>query len=54
LLREKARFEESQRRLTGQTVADLILHERHDLVRDEDETDAEHAGPTTLGISAIG
>jgi hypothetical protein len=48
VLREKARFEESQRQLTVQAVADLLLHERHDLVRDVDETDAEHAARSEL------
>ncbi len=43
LLREKSRFEESQRQLTVQAVADLLWHERHDLVRDADEADAEYA-----------
>jgi hypothetical protein len=43
LLREKARFEESQRQLTVQAVADLLRHDRHELVRDADETDEEYA-----------
>jgi len=43
LLREKSRFEESQRQFTVQAVADLLRHERHDLVRDADEADAEYA-----------
>ena len=43
LLREKTRFEESQRQLTVQAVAELLRHERHDLVRDSDEVDAEYA-----------
>ena len=48
LLREKARFEESQRQLTVQAAPDLLRHERHDLVRDADETDAEHAARSEL------
>ncbi len=43
LPREKARFEESQRQFTVQTVADLLRHERHGLLRDVDEADAEYA-----------
>ena len=43
LLREKARFEESQRQLTVQAAAELLRHERHDLVRDTDEADADYA-----------
>jgi hypothetical protein len=54
LLREKARFEESQRQLTVQAVADLLLHERHDLVRDMDETDAEHAARSELFGALLG
>jgi hypothetical protein len=48
LLREKARFEESQRQLTVQAVADLLRHERHDLIRDADEPDAEYAARSEL------
>jgi hypothetical protein len=48
LLREKSRFEESQRQLTVQAVADLLRHERHDLVRDADEADAEYAARSEL------
>ena len=48
LLREKARFEESERQLTVQVVADLLRHERHELVRDADETDAEYAARNEL------
>ena len=48
LLQEKARFEESQRQLTVQAVADLLRHERHDLVRDVDETDPKHAARSEL------
>ncbi len=40
LLREKARFEESQRQLSVQAAADLLRHEQHNLMRDADETDA--------------
>lgn len=43
LLREKARFEECQRQLTVQAVPDLLRHERHELVRDADEANAEYA-----------
>jgi uncharacterized protein (DUF1778 family) len=43
LLREKARFEESQRQLIVQADADLLRHDRHDLVRDADEDDGEYA-----------
>ena len=43
LLREKARFEESQRQLTVQATGDLLRHEHHDLIRDGDETDDEYA-----------
>jgi hypothetical protein len=48
LLREKARFEESQRQVTVQAVADLLRHDRHELVRDDDETDAEYAARDEL------
>ena len=48
LLREKTRFEESQRQLTVQASADLLRHERHDLVRDADEADAEYAARSEL------
>lgn len=48
LLREKSRFEESQRQLTVQAVADLLRHKRHDLVRDADEADAEYAARSEL------
>ena len=48
LLREKTRFEESQRQLTVQAVADLLRHERHDLVRDADEGDAEYTTRSEL------
>jgi hypothetical protein len=43
LLREKARFEESQRQLSVQAVADLLRHEQHKLLRDAEETDEEYA-----------
>jgi hypothetical protein len=43
LLREKARFEEGQRQVTVQAVADLLRHDRHELVRDADETDEEYS-----------
>jgi len=43
LLREKARYEESQRQLTVQAPDELLRHARHDLVRDADETESEHA-----------
>jgi hypothetical protein len=48
LLREKTRFEESQRQLTVQAVPDLLRHEQHDLVRDVDETDTEYAARSEL------
>ncbi len=48
LLREKARFEESQHQLTVQATADLLRHERHELVRDADEADAEYAARSEL------
>ncbi len=48
LLREKARFEESQRQLTVQAVPDLLRHQQHDLVRDADESDAEYAARAAL------
>jgi hypothetical protein len=48
LLREKARFEESQRQLTVQAVADLLRHEQHNLVRDADETEAEYTARREL------
>ena len=48
LLREKARFEENQRQLTVQAVPDLLRHKRHELVRDADESDAEHAARAEL------
>ncbi len=48
LLREKSRFEESQRQLTVQAVADLLRYERHDLVRDADEADAEYVARSEL------
>jgi hypothetical protein len=48
LLREKTRFEESQRQLTVQAVADLLRHEQHDLVRDADESDGEYAARSEL------
>ncbi len=48
LLRENARFEETQRQLTVLAVADLLRHERHDLVRDVDEADAEYAARSDL------
>jgi hypothetical protein len=48
LLREKSRFEESQRQLSVQAVADLLRHEQRDLVRDADEADAEYAARKEL------
>lgn len=48
LMREKARFEESQRQLTVQAAPELLRHRRHDLLRDADETDAEYAARTEL------
>ncbi len=43
LLREKTRFEESQRQLTVQATTELLQHDRHTLVRDADETDDDYA-----------
>ena len=48
LLREKSRFEESQRQLTVQVVANLLRHEQHELVRDTNEADAEYAARSEL------
>jgi hypothetical protein len=48
LLREKAQFEEGQRQLTVQAAAELLQQERHDLVRDADETDAEYSAREDL------
>ncbi len=48
LLREKARFEESQRQLSVQVAPDLLRHERHELVRDAGEADAEYAARSEL------
>ncbi len=48
LLREKACFEESQRQLTVQAAADLLRQERHSLVRDSDEDDADYAARSEL------
>ena len=48
LLREKHRLEESQRQLTVQAAADLLRHERHDLLRDVDEGDVEFAARSEL------
>jgi len=48
LLREKARFEESQRQLTVHATADLLRHEHHTLMRDMDETDSEYAARDEL------
>jgi hypothetical protein len=36
------------RQLTVRAVADLLQQERHDLVRDVDETDAEYAARSEL------
>ncbi len=41
-------FEESQRQLTIRTVVDLLCHERHEVVRDTDETNAEYAARADL------
>ncbi len=48
LLREKARFEESQRQLTVQAPTDLLRHEKHTLIRDDDETDTEYTARSML------
>lgn len=48
LLREKARFEEGQRQLTVQAAAELLAHERHALIRDANESEAERATRSQL------
>ncbi len=48
LLREKARFEESQRQLTVQAATELLAHERHALIREPDESEAERIVRATL------
>lgn len=48
LLREKARFEESQRQLVVMATPDLLRQEKHDLVRDADETDADYGARREL------
>ncbi len=42
---EKPHCDESQGRLTVQAAAELLHHDRHVLIRDSDETDAEYAPP---------
>ncbi len=42
---EKPHCDESQSRLTVQAAAELLHHDRHVLLRDPDETDAEYAPP---------
>lgn len=41
LLREKSRFEEGQRQLSVQGAAEFLGQEKHELVRDTDETAAD-------------
>lgn len=48
LLREKARVQETQRLLTVQAAAELLVHRRHGLVRDADESKSEHASCAAL------
>ena len=48
LVREKARLEDSARQLTVQSAPELLRHERHDLVRDEGESDGDHAARGAL------
>jgi hypothetical protein len=48
LLREKARVEESEGRLTVQADPELLREEGHRLVRDDDETDDEYAARSAL------
>ena len=48
LLREKTRHEEGLRQLTVQGVPELLRQERHDLVRDADEGEAEHIARSEL------
>ena len=48
LLREKARVEESERQLTVQAPADLLLHEQHTLLRDADESDDDYSARNAL------
>ena len=43
LLREKLRLEEREPQLTVQAPRHLVDQERHDVVRNPDETDAEYA-----------
>ena len=54
LLREKTRFEESQRQLTVQAATELLQHERHTLVRDADETDDDYAARGELFGALLG
>jgi hypothetical protein len=48
LLREKARVEETEGRLTVQADPERLREEGHRLVRDDDETDDEYAARSTL------
>ena len=54
LMREKARFEESQRGFTVQAAAELLQHEPHELVRDTDESDDEYGGRSALFRTLLG
>jgi hypothetical protein len=48
LLREKARVEETEGRLTVQADPELLREEGHRLVRDDDDTDDEYAARSVL------
>jgi len=48
LLREKARVEETEGRLTVQADPKLLREEGHRLVRDDDDTDNEYAARSVL------
>ncbi len=54
LLREKARFEESQRQLTVQAAPELLQHDSHELVRDADESDHDYADHSALFGALLG
>ncbi len=48
LIEEKARFEERQRHLSVKAVPELLSQGEHDVIRDDDESDAEYAGRVAL------
>jgi hypothetical protein len=48
LLREKARVEETEGRLTVQADPEFLREEGHRLVREDDETDEEYATRSVL------